>query len=302
MSCPACGGSSRSPVAPGYWTCTSTVVTRRPGPALYGQPGPPEIIEQVLCGHRYQEGGVAAGNAPQCGCGTFAIGACAECGKPVCGTHSALIGDRRICGDDAPAARAEAERLAAEQRLIDAENDRVRMAAAAAQREIDAQSKARIDALEKRWTEQRDAAYAEWTTGLGELGVRLARAKAKPDWRAEIPRRSSGWSPWPRTYRTWIVMRWTDTSYRYETQSRTHEQLWTNTPVQRYVLVTEHGQFYSSSGSLPGALGGVFRLVIPSEPEFLDALRELASREGLRFDPKPFEEPARPSHEPPSTG
>lgn len=32
-----------------------------------------------------------------CACGTFAIGLCADCATPVCGTHSALIEDRRLC-------------------------------------------------------------------------------------------------------------------------------------------------------------------------------------------------------------
>lgn len=34
---------------------------------------------------------------PQCGCGTFAIGRCVECGVPVCADHSALRDARRLC-------------------------------------------------------------------------------------------------------------------------------------------------------------------------------------------------------------
>ena len=32
-----------------------------------------------------------------CACSTFAIGVCGECGKPVCGKHSAISGDLRLC-------------------------------------------------------------------------------------------------------------------------------------------------------------------------------------------------------------
>jgi hypothetical protein len=36
-------------------------------------------------------------SAAICDCGTFAIGMCVQCGRPVCGDHSQLVDGRRIC-------------------------------------------------------------------------------------------------------------------------------------------------------------------------------------------------------------
>lgn len=37
---------------------------------------------------------------PICQCGTYAIGVCQECKSPVCGAHSAMVDERRICFAD----------------------------------------------------------------------------------------------------------------------------------------------------------------------------------------------------------
>lgn len=128
MRCPECGGSDREPIAPGLWRCTSrrieTVLREGPG---FGHPnpsrGPPVIPAQrsVTCGAEYQEGAPTTAELA-CGCGTFAIGRCAECGDPVCGTHSAVADGRRLCSRDMARVReafveAERERKA---RLADA--------------------------------------------------------------------------------------------------------------------------------------------------------------------------------------
>lgn len=98
MPCPSCGGTVREQIAPGYWRCLTQQVTRYPGPGVPGHPemGPEHLHHVSVCGRTYQEGAPAAG-AAQCFCGTFAIGTCAECQADVCGDHSALVGDRRLC-------------------------------------------------------------------------------------------------------------------------------------------------------------------------------------------------------------
>jgi hypothetical protein len=52
--------------------------------------------------------------ADACDCGTFAIGKCQSCGRPVCGDHSSLVEGRWLCDSDADGlrtARAEEIRL-----------------------------------------------------------------------------------------------------------------------------------------------------------------------------------------------
>lgn len=48
-----------------------------------------------VCGHRYQAG--RPGTARVCSCGTFAIGLCQDCGDPVCGDCSLMVGGQRLC-------------------------------------------------------------------------------------------------------------------------------------------------------------------------------------------------------------
>ena len=36
---------------------------------------------------------------PVCACGTFAVGLCKECSRPICGTHSGMWEIVRLCGD-----------------------------------------------------------------------------------------------------------------------------------------------------------------------------------------------------------
>jgi hypothetical protein len=100
MSCPACGGTDREPLAPGYWECCTPV----PQVEVVHQQVDRDVIIPVQhqvwtsCGHRYQEGPpVMADDAPMCECNTWAIGLCADCKAPVCGDHSSLVSDRRLC-------------------------------------------------------------------------------------------------------------------------------------------------------------------------------------------------------------
>lgn len=100
-ACPQCGGAQLSQIAPGYFECHS----RRD--------------EDGTCGHRFQ---VSAGGSVMevCSCGTFAIGYCARCGTPVCGDHSGLHGDERLC-----ATHLTGEQQAATRRIATDERQRV---------------------------------------------------------------------------------------------------------------------------------------------------------------------------------
>lgn len=85
-TCPQCGGAEAKQLAPGYFECEST-------------------RDDEVCGHRYQEGPGSIGvNSPMCHCGTFAIGQCAECGIWVCGTHSSIRDEQRLCSEHYQAA------------------------------------------------------------------------------------------------------------------------------------------------------------------------------------------------------
>lgn len=79
------------------------------------------IVSYVTCETEYQEGAVSG--AQICSCGTFAIGLCVECSRPVCGQHSAMLEERRLCGthyqersNSIREAKAATERKAAEER------------------------------------------------------------------------------------------------------------------------------------------------------------------------------------------
>src|SRR4051812_37117620 len=44
---------------------------------------------------------------PVCTCGTFAVGICVDCHKPVCGEHSKMVHGRRLCKEHQRAAAAD---------------------------------------------------------------------------------------------------------------------------------------------------------------------------------------------------
>ena len=89
-----------------------------PNPARPGSLMPVSAAYRRPCGLRYQEG--AAGLGRVCECGTFAIGLCADCGKPVCGDHSVLHGGKRLCHADLRAREKAAAVAEAEARLTPA--------------------------------------------------------------------------------------------------------------------------------------------------------------------------------------
>ena len=91
MACPRCGGEDRKLVAPGYFECTSLM------PVMQGlTPAGVPVPGSASCGHRYQEGAPVSATGT-CTCRTFAIGTCGQCGRPICGDHSRLADDERVC-------------------------------------------------------------------------------------------------------------------------------------------------------------------------------------------------------------
>lgn len=127
-----------------------------PGPGL-GWPGPergPDYIPRrmnYVCGNTYQEGRPANPEVI-CACGTFAVGRCVDCAKPVCGWHSTLFGGgQRVCSQDAVIREETASKVRsaaeAERKRLDAE-----AAAAARQRALEEDTRAR-EALRHGWSQ-----------------------------------------------------------------------------------------------------------------------------------------------------
>lgn len=173
MACPACGGDDRRAIAPGFWECTSPLVSERWVPAGPGGSMRPERTVRP-CGHRYHEGGGVTGTTT-CACGTFAIGLCAECGSAVCGDHSWMRGDRRLCREHAAAvdAQARAEQAREEHDRRVAQQRRQRRAL-----EAPGEAAARLLELGVPLADFSDGTrgwvVAEWTTPIGD-GMRAPR-------------------------------------------------------------------------------------------------------------------------------
>jgi hypothetical protein len=98
VACSACGGNERRPISPGYWECT-TLRSEPPTwvPAGHGGQMVPRADPPRPCGNRYHDGPTTPTTADLCSCKTFAIGRCAGCDVYVCGDHSSLFEDRRLC-------------------------------------------------------------------------------------------------------------------------------------------------------------------------------------------------------------
>lgn len=177
MGCPVCGGSERTPLAPGYYQCANKIEVRTPGPgAANPNLGPPFLVSFESCGHTYQEG--TALLTPKCECGMFSVGECHQCGRPVCGNDGGRLSGRFLCVTCSSAERAaEAEEVAR-------------------QANEDAERKLRV---RRGWNERsraQMAAHSDPTTGLflAAAGVTTVTTDPRPwkvgatevitDWRA----------------------------------------------------------------------------------------------------------------------
>lgn len=79
-ACPKCGAVETREIAPGFVECQG------------------RDEDGKRCGSRYQPPSAPSLRRPQlCACGTYAIGQCVECDAPVCGDHSDLYEERRLC-------------------------------------------------------------------------------------------------------------------------------------------------------------------------------------------------------------
>ncbi|GIH16647.1 hypothetical protein Raf01_48190 [Rugosimonospora africana] len=87
-------------LAPGYYECTSQALVNVIPPGAQGNLGSVPVYQP--CGHRYQSGATSAGT-PQCACGMYAVGACRDCGKPLCGRHVNIRNDTVFCAEHASA-------------------------------------------------------------------------------------------------------------------------------------------------------------------------------------------------------
>ena len=125
MGCPRCGGTSREPIAQGFWRCTETISRVVNGPGLIDPShGPREIILSEHCRTDHHEGQASGGML----CGrcqsTFAIGLCARCKSPVCGDHSSTSRRVRHCLTCDSELHAEATKLEARERAAAQEQAR----------------------------------------------------------------------------------------------------------------------------------------------------------------------------------
>lgn len=106
MGCPTCGGTERLPLATGYWRCRSQVIDTYT--AMAPAPGTPPalgimapVVQHVVreCGVEYHDFSQVDDDMLLCSCGTGAIGRCANDQRLVCGFHSDLRNDRRLCSE-----------------------------------------------------------------------------------------------------------------------------------------------------------------------------------------------------------
>jgi hypothetical protein len=113
MACPHCGGTDGRAISPGFWECTSLLYGEIPtGLHPSGKFGPAFQTVAHPCGRRYQEG-APGGTGTLCQtCTVFAIGICADCGKPQCGTCGRHEQGAFLCAQ-CRQARAAVERAAA---------------------------------------------------------------------------------------------------------------------------------------------------------------------------------------------
>ena len=115
VACPRCGGNISGASGSRLLAVRERGGRRRPGPENAQAGAYAAFDARADCGCTYQDRAEPQ-SAPSCYCGTFAVGTCTDCGMLVCGDHSALLGDRRLCTEHwrAHTHRIATERLANE--------------------------------------------------------------------------------------------------------------------------------------------------------------------------------------------
>ena len=163
--CPQCHGDAAEVIAPGFWRCTAEVRFTD----SWGD------LRTRICGYEYHEGRHLSSDTQLCSCGTFAVGRCQDCDKLVCGNHSRLVNDRRLCLEQAErvleAKARETEAEAAAKR--DSEHD-VGSAISQAKDEADRQGAYRQE-LERAGREEKQRLQSV-SKGLDRLLTELGRA------------------------------------------------------------------------------------------------------------------------------
>ena len=150
MTCPTCGtADARTQILPGYWRCEAVV--RAPELVASGHgaatPAAEDLAEPSRCGAVYFQPPTTATDPTLCRCGDPAVGACAECTRPVCADHSDLWLGWRVCDRDLANARLRAKAAADEE-----ERRRTAEAAAAeAERERQRNTLLQLTAQEALW-------------------------------------------------------------------------------------------------------------------------------------------------------
>lgn len=147
MTCPTCGtADARTQILPGYWRCEAVVRAAELVASGHGAAAD-DLAEPGRCGAVYFQPPTTATDPTLCRCGDPAVGACAECTRPVCADHSDLWLGWRVCDRDLATARLRAKAAAVEE-----ERQRAAEAAAAeAERARQRSTLLQLSAQEALW-------------------------------------------------------------------------------------------------------------------------------------------------------
>lgn len=119
-SCPHCGSTKLNELGPGEYLCQGSIEVKTGAPPS-GSQGPP--TRWTICGVKFFDPnfvGPGAASGSTCSCGTYSVGRCTSCGKEVCGQHSRLAHESRLCTRCAHA-RAEDEKASRDARRLEAD-------------------------------------------------------------------------------------------------------------------------------------------------------------------------------------
>ena len=300
MKCVRCGGTALKAISPGYWLCESLVVRQVMAPAgPAGQMVP--VGESALCGHRFQSGPGAS--TDRCSCGTFAVGACAECGQFVCGDHSALDGQLRLCSMHLEARRAAVRQQADEEaelrrRLLEFERGRPRRLALGL---VAALAAAGNPSVRPFWSPNLGTPGVPVRPLTGRAGRRVARAAAAERARSVSGQATDGRSVLAEavakamegdfegvapTYEGWLLgpFSWGEVDGDRGTQRSATRVLTTDGDVMRCDAPNVR---YPTLHTMPGSVRDL------SAEEMAELLDALAARLGVSYQERPASPPAR---------